>query len=175
MPAAMTVSLLVGTVRTLAHYTQSPAEILAAMNQRMLARSKDGFTTCLVLRIHADGAVTVSNAGHFAPYLGAQEFPIESGLPLGLAASAVYTESSFHLDAGQELTLLTDGVAEARAKNGELFGFERTASISVLSAEHIAATAKAFGQQDDITVLKIRRSSVPESTGIPLAPSTASA
>src|SRR3984957_4683381 len=37
MPAAMTVSLLVGTVRTLAHYTQSPGEILAAMNERMLA------------------------------------------------------------------------------------------------------------------------------------------
>src|SRR5580698_2968988 len=36
MPAAMTVSLLVGTVRTLAHYTQGPGEILAAMNQRML-------------------------------------------------------------------------------------------------------------------------------------------
>ena len=51
IPAAMTVSLLVGTVRTLAHYTQSPAEILAAMNQRMLARTHDGgFTTCLILR-----------------------------------------------------------------------------------------------------------------------------
>ena len=36
MPAAMTVSLLVGTLRTLAHYTQNPGEILAAMNQRML-------------------------------------------------------------------------------------------------------------------------------------------
>jgi serine phosphatase RsbU (regulator of sigma subunit) len=39
MPAAMTVSLLVGTARTLAHFTQSPGEILTAMNQRMLARS----------------------------------------------------------------------------------------------------------------------------------------
>jgi len=38
--AAMTVSLLVGTVRTLAHYTQSPGEILAAMNRRMLGRSQ---------------------------------------------------------------------------------------------------------------------------------------
>ncbi|HEY1894914.1 MAG TPA: SpoIIE family protein phosphatase [Terracidiphilus sp.] len=177
MPAAMAVSLLVGTVRTLAHYTQCPAEILAAMNQRMLARSKDGFTTCMVLRIDRDGSVTVSNAGHLAPYVGAQEFPVESGLPLGLAAEAVYTDSSFHLDSNQELTLLTDGVAEARAKTGELFGFERTASISVLSAEHIAATAKAFGQQDDITVLKIRRFPVPEPVGVPLAavPSTSTA
>jgi serine phosphatase RsbU (regulator of sigma subunit) len=168
MPAAMTVSLLVGTVRTLAHHTQSPGEILRAMNQRMLARSKDGFTTCLVLRIDADGAVTFANAGHLAPYLGAQELHVDSGLPLGLSAEAVYTESCFHLDIGQELTLVTDGIAEARAKNGELFGFERTASISILCAEHIVATAKAFGQQDDITVLKIRRCAVPEPAGVPM-------
>jgi hypothetical protein len=169
MPAAMAVSLLVGTVRTLAHYTHSPAEILTAMNQRMLARSKDGFTTCLVLRIEAHGSVTFANAGHLAPYLGAQELTLDNGLPLGLAAEAVYTDSSFHLDTGQELTLITDGVAEARAKTGELFGFERTASISILSAEQIAATASAFGQQDDITVLRIRRCPVPEPAGVPMA------
>ena len=168
MPAAMAVSLLVGTVRTLAHYTQSPAAILTAMNQRMLGRSKHGFTTCLVLRIDPSGSATVANAGHVAPYLGAHELPVDNGLPLGLAADSVYTESSFHLSTGQELTLLTDGVAEARAKSGELFGFERTASISILSAEHIAATAAAFGQQDDITVLKIRRCAVREPAGVPL-------
>jgi serine phosphatase RsbU (regulator of sigma subunit) len=162
MPAAMAVSLLVGTVRTLAHYTRSPGEILTAMNQRMLGRSKDGFTTCLVLRLDPDGAATVANAGHLAPYLGCTEVPIESGLPLGLAAQAEYAESSFHLDKRGEITLVTDGVAEARAKTGELFGFERTASISILSAAQIAATAQAFGQQDDITVLKIRRLPVSE-------------
>jgi hypothetical protein len=161
MPAAMAVSLLVGTVRTLAHYTQSPSEILTAMNQRILGRSKNGFTTCLVLRLDPDGAATVANAGHLAPYNGSKELTVESGLPLGLAAEAEYTESTFHLDPGEELTLVTDGVPEARAKNGELFGFERTASIAILSAAHIAATAVAFGQQDDVTVLKIRRQPLP--------------
>ncbi len=95
MPAAMAVSLLVGTIRTLAHYTHSPGEILTAMNRRMLGRSKDGFTTCLVLRLDHDGAATVANAGHLAPYLGSEEVPVESGLPLGLAAQAEYTESTF--------------------------------------------------------------------------------
>jgi serine phosphatase RsbU (regulator of sigma subunit) len=171
IPAAMTVSLLVGTFRTLAHYTQSPREILTAMNQRMLARSKDGFTTCLVLRIDSEGTAMIANAGHLTPYLCTEELGVDSGLPLGLAPEAVYTESSFRLDTGAELTLLTDGVAEARAKSGELFGFERTASISSLSAEHITATAKAFGQQDDITVLKIRRCPVPDAAMVPLAAS----
>lgn len=157
MPAAMTVSLLVGTVRTLAHYTQSPGEILAAMNMRMLGRSHGGFTTCLVLRAHADGKLTVANAGHIAPYLNGQELVLENGLPLGLDASAKYAESTFALNSGQQITLMTDGVVEARSKAGELFGFERTAKIAGKSADQIAKTAELFGQDDDITVLTVQR------------------
>jgi len=159
IPAAMTVSLLVGTVRTLAHYTQSPAEILAAMNQRMLARSRDGgFTTCLILRADPDGKVTAANAGHLAPYLKCREMALESGLPLGLSATALYTESTSQLADGEQLTLLTDGVVEARSKTGELFGFDRTSAIAADTAESIAEAAQKFGQQDDITVLTLNRS-----------------
>jgi hypothetical protein len=157
MPAAMTVSLLVGTVRTLAHYTQNPGEILVAMNQRMLARSGGGFTTCLVLRADPDGKLTVANAGHIAPYLEGKELPLVNGLPLGLAAESHYAETTFQLGPGQQLMLVTDGVVEARAKDGALFGFERTAGMSVEAAETIAQTAQAFGQDDDITVLTLAR------------------
>jgi Stage II sporulation protein E (SpoIIE) len=155
MPAAMTVSLLVGTVRTLAHYTQSPGEILAAMNQRMLSRSSGGFTTCLVMRVDPDGTVTAANAGHLAPYLNGVELKLENGLPLGLAADTQYVESAFMLAAPARLTLLTDGVVEARNHGGELFGFERTAAVSCRSADQIAKTAELFGQEDDITVLTL--------------------
>jgi serine phosphatase RsbU (regulator of sigma subunit) len=158
MPAAMTVSLLVGTVRTLAHYTQSPGEILAAMNQRMLARSSGGFTTCLVLRADANGRLTVANAGHISPYLAGKELALDNGLPLGLAADTTYSESTFQLPPGEQLTLLSDGVVEARSDKGELLGFERLAPLSLHSAAEIADTAKAFGQDDDITVLTLARS-----------------
>lgn len=160
MPAAMTVSLLVGTLRTLAHYTQSPGEILAAMNQRMLARSNGGFTTCLVLRADADGKLTIANAGHIAPYLAGTELTMENGLPLGLAAESTYAESAFQLAPSQQLTLLTDGVVEAREKDGSLFGFERTAVVSRKSADQIAKAAALFGQDDDITVLTLERRAV---------------
>src|SRR5580658_7203877 len=128
MPAAMTVSLLVGTIRTLAHYTQNPSEVLGAMNQRMLTRSGGGFTTCLVLRADADGKLTIANAGHIAPYVAGKELPLENGLPLGLSAETTYAESVFELAPGQQLTLLTDGVVEARDKDGNLYGFERAAA-----------------------------------------------
>jgi hypothetical protein len=157
MPAAMTVSLLVGTVRTLAHYTHSPAEILTAMNHRMMARSGGGFTTCLVLRADPGGKLTVANAGHIAPYLAGKELPVENNLPLGLAADSVYIESSFQLAEGQQLTLFTDGVVEARDKAGKLFGFDRAAAISSQSADQIATAAELFGQDDDITALTLAR------------------
>jgi hypothetical protein len=155
MPAAMTVSLLVGTVRTLAHYTQSPGDILAAMNQRMLARSSGGFTTCLVLRADTDGKLTVANAGHIPPYLAGHELALEGGLPLGLSAETTYAESTFQLSPNQQLTLLTDGVVEARDKTGALYGFERAAALSIQPPEEIARAAQAFGQDDDITVLSL--------------------
>jgi len=155
MPAAMTVALLVGTVRTLAHYTQSPGEILAAMNQCMLARSNGGFTTCLVLHADPDGKLTLANAGHIAPYLAGMELSIENGLPLGLSASATYLESTLQLPPGQQLTLVTDGVVEARDKTGTLFGFERTQAMSTQPAQAIAEAAQNFGQDDDITVLTL--------------------
>jgi hypothetical protein len=157
MPAAMTVSLLVGTLRTLAHYTQSPGEILAAMNQRMLARSSGGFTTCLALKIDANGSMTVANAGHIAPYLNGAELEIDNGLPLGLSAESTYAESTFQLQPDEQLTLMTDGVVEARSRSGELFGFDRVADIALGTAERIARTAQEFGQEDDITVVTLTR------------------
>lgn len=157
MPAAMTVSLLVGTVRTLAHYTDSPRAILTAMNQRMLARTAGGFTTCMVLRADSDGTLTIANAGHLAPYRNGIELTLGIDLPLGIHAASTYDEAIYQLSAGETLTLLTDGVVEARGESGELFGFERTSAIATASASEIAKAAQDFGQDDDITVLTITR------------------
>jgi hypothetical protein len=157
LPAAMTVSLLVGAFRTQAEYTQDPGEILAAVNQRMLNRSGGGFTTCLVMRVDADGKLTVANAGHLAPYREGTEMPTENGLPLGLTAETSYADSTFEICDGQQLTLVTDGVVEARDKHGALFGFDRTAAISTQSAEEIAHAAQQFGQEDDISVISLTR------------------
>jgi hypothetical protein len=48
---------IVGIVRTLAHYTHDPVEIVTAMNQRMIGRGSGGFTTALVLRLDPDGTL----------------------------------------------------------------------------------------------------------------------
>jgi hypothetical protein len=158
MPAAMTVSLLVGAFRTLADCTQRPGEILAAMNRRMIGCNSGGFTTCLVVRLDKDGTLTAANAGHLEPYVDGDGLKTENGLPLGLIAEADYPERDFKLQPDQQVTVMTDGVIEARSKAGELFGFERTAAISSQPAESIVRAAKQFGQEDDITVLTIKHS-----------------
>jgi Stage II sporulation protein E (SpoIIE) len=155
MPAAMTVSLLVGTFQTLADYTGKPSQLLDAMNRRMLSRSNGGFTTCIVLRIEPEGAAIVANAGHLAPYLNGKEVAVENGLPLGISSETDFPEVRVPLGVGAQLTLYTDGVVEARARSGELFGFDRAEALSVQPAEVIAETAQKFGQDDDITVLTI--------------------
>ncbi len=163
-PAAMTVALLVGSVRTVARTTNSPSRILEEMNLRMIGRSRNGFTTCLVVRVDADGTLTFANAGHLSPYCEGKEIPVVSGLPLGLNADSTYPEIAYRLAPGERLTLLTDGVVEARSRTGELFGFERTATLVAqnLPATGIAQTAKAFGQEDDITILTLTRLPVNE-------------
>ena len=84
------------------------------------------------------------------PYSGNQAMDVESGLPLGIVADAEYAESK-NTRSGQTLTFVSDGVVEASIANGELFGFDRTRDI--------ADAAKAWGQNDDITAVTVRRSS----------------
>jgi len=155
--AAMMVSLLVGKLQTLADSTSSPAEILNGLNRGLHARSRGGFTTCLILRADPDGNLTIANAGHLFPYKNGAEMSIENGLPLGLSENETYTETYSRLDESEQLTLVTDGVVEARGKDGEIFGFARTQAISNLPAEAIAQTAQDFGQDDDISVIAITR------------------
>jgi len=162
MPAAMMVSLLVGKLQILADSTSSPAEILKGLNRRLHGRSRGGFTTCLILRADPNGNLTIANAGHLSPYKNGAEMPVENGLPLGLSEDATYSETHFRLGQDEQLTLVTDGVVEARGKDGELFGFARTQAISNSPAEAIARAAQDFGQDDDISVIAITRTVVLE-------------
>jgi serine phosphatase RsbU (regulator of sigma subunit) len=161
--AAMTVSAIMGALRTI--QTESPAAILMELNRSLAGQLPGGFVTCCVARIGADGAGTIANAGHLAPYLDGRELNVGNGLPLGIAADIEYSDVDFSVMPGQRLTFLSDGVIEARNSAGELFGFERTAAIANFAAEDLAKAAQAFGQEDDITVLTL--SFAPVGSSIP--------
>ena len=155
LKAAMTGSVVLGALRSLAQEALSPGLILSRLNYQLAASSDGGFVTCLCAEISADGTLTLANAGHLSPYRNGEELQIESGLPLGITTDTTYAESAFRLQPGDTLTFLSDGVVEAQSATGDLFGFDRTRAISKQSAEEIARAAQAFGQQDDITVLTL--------------------
>ncbi len=159
LKAAMTVSLIVGTVRTLAEMFDDPAEILSRLNRRLHNRLQQGFVTCLILRLDPDGTCTFANAGHLPPFLNQQELQLPPALPLGLVASASYDETKTQLNIGDRLTLYTDGLLEARNAAGEIFSFERLQQLLATKPDAKQATdaAVSFGQDDDITVLTITR------------------
>jgi len=151
--AAMLVSALIGALDSTA--INRPATVLSILNNLLVLRQQGGFATCLCAAIVSDGTVTLANAGHLAPYHNGEEVPLESCLPLGIAPDATYSEATIHLAPSDRLTILTDGVVEAQNSTGELFGFDRTRELSSQSAEEIARTAQAHGQEDDITVLTL--------------------
>ena len=164
LKAAMTVSLIVGTLRTVADYTQRPVEVLQALNRRLVGRIDGGFATCLVLHLAANGETTVANAGHLPPFRDGKELPVSGSLPLGLSTNAEYDELTFRLHEDEALTLYTDGIIEARNAKGELFGFDRLSEMLAArpGVGKIVDAAEGFGQQDDITVLSITRHSAGE-------------
>jgi heme exporter protein D len=155
LKAAMTGALALGALQTLAAANLPPGELLTRLNLQVLDTQESGFITCICLRIEPGGAACIANAGHLSPYRNGSEVAVDSGFPLGITPHATYTETPLNLQPGDRLTLLSDGVLEARSASGELFGFERTAAISIDPAEKIARAASTFGQQDDITVFTI--------------------
>jgi Stage II sporulation protein E (SpoIIE) len=159
LKAAMIVSLIVGTLRTIATFTQEPAEILQQLNARLHGRMPGGFVTCLVLRIDVSGEIVAAHAGHIFPYIDGKEFALAGSVPLSIMTETDYEQTELHLAKGETLTLLTDGVPEAQNAKRELFGFDRLVALlgRKPTAEQVAETACTFGQKDDITVLTLTR------------------
>lgn len=160
LKAAMTGTLALGALRALATEGLRPGAVLTRLNRQLAATAEGGFTTCVCVRLRTDGEVTVANAGHLPPYRNGKELPVPADLPLGISVEEVYEERTFQLEPGDKLTLLSDGVLEARDPHGALFGFDRTREISGETAAKIAEAAQRFGQEDDITVLTLSRALV---------------
>jgi sulfur transfer complex TusBCD TusB component (DsrH family) len=156
--SGMLVALLVGAIRSTSELNADPAIVLGALNRRLLGRG-DAQATCLALWIDASGAATLVNAGHLPPYLNGVPLAMEGALPLGMLPGAVFSVMNFKLAEGDRLLLLSDGIAEARDADGQLYGFERVAQLLQThpSAADLAAAAQRYGQQDDISVISVTR------------------
>lgn len=164
LQAAMNSSTIVGALRN--ELSNDPATILEHLNRVLIGAvhapgavpeidAAPCYATCLCARVYPDGKLVIANAGHLGPYRDGRELEVFPGLPLGVIAPMQYEQCTYHLNAGDRLVFLSDGVVEATNEEGELFGFERTQQVSNEPARYIAQTAQRFGQTDDITVVSL--------------------
>ena len=150
LQAAMRVSTIIGALRN--RQSDSPGAVLRELN--LVLAGGPGFTTCCCALFPSHGPSRVANAGHPAPYADGREVALPGALPLGVDPDATYDEYDLP---GEWVTLVSDGVIEAASAQGEFFGFERTEALSGRSAGELAEAARAWGQNDDITVVTVRR------------------
>ena len=161
LQAGMLVALIVGFIRAAMQETSDPARILSLVNDE-LSNREHASATCMILQMASDGGVRVANAGQIPPYVNGVELETEGALPLGTLGGMEYGITSFRLNEGDSLMLMSDGIAEAQDADGQLFGFERVNDLLSTgpSAADIATAAQNFGQEDDILVLRLQRERV---------------
>jgi Stage II sporulation protein E (SpoIIE) len=161
LQAGMLVALLVGAIRMAAEVNPEPLFVIRALNRRLLGRG-EAHATCLAMRVGADGAVTLANAGHLPPYVNGQPIDLEGALPLGVIEDAEFSVARFQLQENDRLVVASDGIVEAMNEQGQLFGFARVQELlqTRLSAAELATHAQTFGQQDDISVIAVTRTAI---------------
>jgi len=179
VPAALVVTATYSMLRAVAQVlgSFSPREVLAQVNEALLARIPlNMFVTCFYAILEPkSGSLKYANAGHDLPYLwhggGDAEELRARGMPLGLMPGMSYEEKEITLQRGESVLFYSDGLVEAHDPKGEMFGFPR---LRALVAEHGAEEERSLGdllmkelysfvgesweQEDDITLLTLRRS-----------------
>jgi serine phosphatase RsbU (regulator of sigma subunit) len=153
----------------------SPGEALALANEALFARIPPNmFVTCFYAILDPQTAtLTYANAGHDLPYLhrnGEAEELRARGMPLGMMPGMGYEEREVSLAEGECVLFYSDGLVEAHNPKGEMFGFPKLRALvaehgeertlrSLLLEELHSFVGKSWEQEDDITLLILRRSS----------------
>jgi serine phosphatase RsbU (regulator of sigma subunit) len=178
MPAALVASATCSMLRAVAQAlgSSSAGEVLSRVNETMLARIPSNmFVTCFYAILEPNsGTLSYANAGHDLPYLhrgrGEAEELRARGMPLGLMPGMVYEEKEIVLDTGEGVLFYTDGLVEAHDPKGEMFGFPRLRALvahhseeerslgNLLLEELYSFVGEGWEQEDDITLLRLRRS-----------------
>jgi serine phosphatase RsbU (regulator of sigma subunit)/predicted ester cyclase len=175
VPAAFVMSATCALLGGVATSSGSPpGEGLAQVNEAVLTRIPPNmFVTCFYAILEPEsGHLVYANAGHDLPYLhrsGAAEELRARGMPLGLMPKMSYEEKEVILEAGDSVLLYSDGLVEAHNPEGEMFGFPRLRELmaehgdkrslgDLLLEELYSFTGEEWEQEDDITLLTLRRS-----------------
>jgi len=177
VPAALVMSTTCGMLQLAARAldSSSPGEVLSRVNETLFTRIPSNmFVTCFYAILDPKSAgLSYANAGHDLPYLwhgGEAEELRARGMPLGLMPGMGYEEGEISLGEGGCVLFYSDGLVEAHNPQGEMFSFPRLRALlaehgedrslgDLLLEELYSFVGESWEQEDDITLLTLRRSS----------------
>jgi serine phosphatase RsbU (regulator of sigma subunit) len=180
-------SMLVATMRAILHTHPElhgePGNSLTKAGRYLHALfPPDRFMTGIYLRFGKAGRVCWASAGHAPPLRVSRQglvAPVDlpaPSLPLGIEANEVYETVYWQMIPGERLLLFTDGLVEARSRDGEPFGRDRLrTSLSEWAGlslgdlvRELVECAESHRQggdfEDDITILGVERQEGDERT-----------
>jgi serine phosphatase RsbU (regulator of sigma subunit)/PAS domain-containing protein len=161
-------------IRALAHVHDAPADVLAAVNEVLVAEDYDDrfVTASLAFLRQREGGVQVrlGSCGHVGPAVVRADGRVEilegDGLPLGLFNDTQPGRLELELHQGDVLFFYTDGVTEARSADLAFFEDQladalaavagRSAGEIVRAVQELVTTFSAGELKDDVTILAVR-------------------
>jgi serine phosphatase RsbU (regulator of sigma subunit)/PAS domain-containing protein len=161
-------------IRALAHVHDTPAAVLAAANEVLVAEDYDDrFVTASLAFLRQRGRrvqVQLGSCGHVGPAVVRADGRVEilegEGLPLGLFEDIQPGQLELELRTGDVLFFYTDGVTEARSADLSFFEDRladalaavagRSASEIVRAVQELVTSFSAGELKDDVTILAVR-------------------
>lgn len=175
IPAALLMTLLQGSLRSLLSSGLRGSELVTRLNDYLVANTPGNrLITFFYGELDpASGELRYVNAGHNPPFLheaaGVRRLA-STAVVLGVLDGAPFPEERLELEPGARLLLYTDGISEAANGSDEEFGDERLQRLVEAKPdeepsgllERVSAAVAAFcgkaPQADDMTLMVVRRS-----------------
>ena len=133
IPAAMFAAILRSLLRALPELTSQPSALLSRVNRLLFDELSDVdmFITAQLVYVDVrERRLITASAGHCPLLLAvANDATVKTlspeGMPLGILPDTTFTDESAVLSKNCRVLLYTDGLTEARNRQGDLFGQER--------------------------------------------------
>lgn len=146
--AAMVAAMVKMALADWADYLSDPGHMLSKMRAQLVGKLNGNFVTATMMTVYPEsGKILIANAGHPEAILirrasGEHELFRPSGVAINeLLSTPYYQTLKTKLTTGDKLVLYTDGLFEARSKDGDFYGSDRFLS---LLKEHSGADPEKF-------------------------------
>ena len=167
-------------IRAIAHWDPDPVDVLAKVNELMLAGDyEDRFVTAKLAYLRREDGqlrVRLASAGHPGPALVRPDGRVEvlngGGLPLGLFPDADPQAEDLELGEDDLLFFYSDGLTDARSPDMRYFDDSLADELARLAGRPAAETVRmvqslvsSFSQdelRDDLTIVAARVKAAPE-------------